>query len=237
MTDRARRPEVEAELQSAQLEAIERWPALAGSLRAETVASLTRIALGQGNSKVCAELVLKHLHRRAAGIAVNNSRGLAPQESQEIVEKVLHLITETLLSTKEPIHYMEISFGSFVKRKTFNFTRDARRRDAGAEMLPIDDSKHLDPTFDKEQSEGALRSAFRSMEIRLTIERVLSRFPDTVRAAFHYWYVEDLPIEATDPVTMSIAKLTGRDKRTIYLWLRRIFDAMKEEIGERNDIR
>lgn len=230
-----RRPEVEEDLELARRQAVAAWPALASSLRPETIATLARCALAEGNGKVCSELVLEHLHLRAVGIAINNSKGLAQVESQEVVEKVLHLITETVLTTKEPIHYLEVSFGSFVKRKTLNFARDARRRGAAAETLELNDSEVREPILDTNAAEADLKKAFLQSDIRLALGKVLPRFPEPVQAAFRYWFEDDLPIETVDPAEISIARLLGRDKRTVYLWLRKVFDGVKKEIGEEYD--
>lgn len=232
---RERRPEVEAELGDAMRLSPAQWAHVAPRLRAETIAALARKAKARDLPAIFGSLVLQHLHRRAIPIAAHNARGLSPQDTQEVVEKTLHLITESLLNPDSEVHYLEISFGSFVKRKAINFARDARRRGAGAEHLSLSDEESTTMGRDPQELEREKRELFRQIDVRLALERVWPMFSDEMRAAFHYWYFDDLPIEAKDPEALSISKLAARDKRTVYLWLRKMFNELKKQLGEQDE--
>lgn len=232
---RERRPEVEAELGDAIGLSPAQWVHAAPRLHAETIAALARKAKARDLPAIFGSLVLQHLHRRAIPIAAHNARGLSPQDTQEVIEKTLHLITESVLRPESEIHYLEISFGSFVKRKTINFARDARRRGAGVENLSLSEEEAPDLGRDPQELQREKRELFRNIDVRLALEKVLPMFSDEMRAAFNYWYFEDLPIEAKDPEALSISKLAARDKRTVYLWLRKIFNELRQQLGEQDE--
>ncbi|HWQ38350.1 MAG TPA: hypothetical protein VNM24_07015 [Burkholderiales bacterium] len=232
---RQRRPEVEAELREAIRLSPSQWVDAAHRLRAETIGALAREAKVQGRPEIFGSLILQHLHRRAIPIAAHNARGLSSPEAQEVVEKTLHLITESLLCPTQDIHYIEISFGSFVKRKAINFARDARRRGAGTENVLLSEEEDPRLGIDPQELERERWELFRTIDVRLALDKTLPKFSDEMRSAFNYWYFDGLPIETNDPEVLSISKLARRDKRTIYLWFRKIFNELRQELGEQDE--
>lgn len=231
--NRTRRPEVQAEIDFALTQPMELWLSSAATLKTETLVFLARALIQRGEDRAFGELVLNHIHKRATGIASRNCRGLSETDTQEIIEKVLNLITDEFLSPAAGLlHYLEISFGSFVKRKTLNFVRDARRRSVRTYSLD-DESKDLEPAGDPQQIEIEKREFLTRIEIKMALDKVLPRMKDEIRVAFEYWYYHDLPIETKKPGELSIEKLVARDKRTVYNWLKRVFDALKAEIGSK----
>lgn len=230
---RTRRPEVQAEVDVALTQSTAQWLSSAATLKTETLVFLSRILIQRGEDTAFGKLVLDHIHKRAAGIASRNCRGLSETDTQEVIEKVLYLITDELLSpASSSLHYLEISFGSFVKRKTLNFARDARRRSSRTDSLD-DERQSLQPAGDSQQFEREKREFSARMEIKMALGKVLPRMKDEIRVAFEYWYFHDMPIETKKPGQLSIEKLVARDKRTVYSWLKKVFEAIEAELGRK----
>ena len=232
LVTRSRRPTVQAEIDLVLAQPPTQWLEAAPRLKAETLASLARELLVRGEDRILGSLVVDHIDKRATPIAARNCRGLSPDNTQEVIESLHALIHRELLYPKaDGIHYMEISFGSFVKRKTLNLARDARKR--CAHIVSLDDQT-ADATrpMDPQEFERQKREFSRRQYLKIAIDRVLPSMPKEIRVAFEFWFYHDIPIETKKPGAQSIERLVARDKRTVHLWLRKVFAALATELGE-----
>lgn len=229
---RSRRPEVQAEIDLVLTRSPAQWLVDAGQLKAETLVYLARELLAKGEDRLMGKLVLDHIYKRVTPIAAGNCHGLSEAQTEEVIEKVLYLVNRELLWPKElvPLPYLEISFGHFVKRKTLNKARDARRQ-PNTVSLDEESVDHV-PPIDPQEFERTKRELSMRLDIKMAIEKVLPRMKEEIRVAFEYWYYHDIPIQAKRPGEKSIEKLVARDKRTVHNWLKKVFAALEAELGE-----
>jgi hypothetical protein len=228
---RSRRPEVQAEIDLTLTQPQTQWLDAATGLKTETLARLAREFRDRGENVLLGKLMVD-IHKRALPIALRNCRGLSPANTQDVIDKVLHLVNlEFLWQKSDAIPYLEISFGSYVKRKTLNASRDARKRCSTIVSLD-DETVDSMPPLDPQEFERKRREYARRLDVRRALDKVLPRMKPEIRVAFEYWYHHDVPIETKKPGAISIEKLVARNKRTVYNWLNTVFAALRAELGE-----
>jgi hypothetical protein len=227
------RPEVTQELAAARALSPAEWIAHAASWRAETVCSLARQLLFMGADTMFHELITSRIHPEAKGIAANQCKGLSPVDAEQVIEHAIGEVNRALLSKDmQKVHYVEVSFGQFVSRKAITASAQARRLSSISTPFE-EDAEHL-VKLDPQVVERMRREFDQKEEIARAIRTALPRFKPIQRAAFDYWFYDDMPIEALNPNDVCIARMVKRDKRTVYLWFAKIFEELKKELGEQS---
>jgi len=156
------------------------------------------------------------------------------QVREKVFEAFVDLLARDRTSYAERLDYFEIRFDSAL----LSLRRDAQRQACREpNHSPIDDPGNAELRHEMEETVGTFNpfdsAALDRSDYRSHLDAAINTLPIEQKQIVKLW-LEGMPIDSTDPGTMSIAKKLGKAEKTIRLHRDQAFATLRSILEKRN---
>ncbi len=124
--------------------------------------------------------------------------------------------------------YAQVSFGEFIKGFILNELRKKQ-------IVKTRDNQTvwLDENFEEDEKQSfELSVKFTDAEKNMVFRQALKQLPQEILEVCYLHYLEGIQIDSKDPKKITIAKIFGKNERTIRLWLKKAGEILADYKGE-----